>query len=188
MVSGSDSKIISDNCVFSDCGILFIFQYNSSGIVNNCHMNDMECVAWLEHNVKGKIMFQNNHAVNSTTLFKDPVSIRPDHDFDDCTIQMLSDQDVAQELNKLPTAKEQSTYTKIQHETMRTTELTPAITLARLGPRMKMCNRCKMVELPAKGKMKFCKKCKKVCYCSKECQEADWVDHKLVCRTLQSMR
>ena len=48
--------------------------------------------------------------------------------------------------------------------------------------KIKSCNRCKVLQTPHRGKMKFCVRCKRYCYCSKECQSADWDDHKLECR------
>jgi hypothetical protein len=32
-----------------------------------------------------------------------------------------------------------------------------------------------------------CGRCSKVAYCSRDCQKADWVRHKLVCRHLKQM-
>jgi len=59
----------------------------------------------------------------------------------------------------------------------------------------KMCGKChamevvdgqKRLEGPVK-KFKYCTKCDRVAYCSKECQVADWDDHKLYCPQLQFM-
>jgi hypothetical protein len=42
------------------------------------------------------------------------------------------------------------------------------------------CRKC--LEVPTKGlSLKRCSKCK-TCYCSRECQKADWRKHKLICK------
>ena len=47
---------------------------------------------------------------------------------------------------------------------------------------IKRCERCSDVEdRIVKPKFKFCSKCQKVSYCSKNCQQADWKDHKVLC-------
>jgi hypothetical protein len=33
-------------------------------------------------------------------------------------------------------------------------------------------------------KMKKCEKCKKTRYCSKDCQKANWSDHRINCNTI----
>jgi len=38
------------------------------------------------------------------------------------------------------------------------------------------------------GKFKYCQKCQKTLYCSKECQVADWPNHKLICPWLKRER
>jgi hypothetical protein len=40
-----------------------------------------------------------------------------------------------------------------------------------------VCGRCGM-----QGKLKMCSTCKKAFYCSKECQQADWKEHKKMCK------
>ena len=49
-------------------------------------------------------------------------------------------------------------------------------------PELKTCENCMRSETPGDTKMKYCVRCRKVSYCSKECQETDWGDHKLFCR------
>ena len=47
---------------------------------------------------------------------------------------------------------------------------------------MKGCKHCRKVEKDPKVKFQYCDRCLKVCYCSKECQKANWIDHKLACK------
>ena len=37
------------------------------------------------------------------------------------------------------------------------------------------------VKVASREKFRYCSGCRAVCYCSKECQEAHWVDHRIVC-------
>ena len=54
---------------------------------------------------------------------------------------------------------------------------------------LKVCNRCTSVEdldyVAAENvrfeKYRYCMNCRKVCYCSKACQKADWPNHKSRC-------
>jgi hypothetical protein len=49
------------------------------------------------------------------------------------------------------------------------------------------CHNCGVT--PASGaKLQACGKCKQGCYCSRDCQVADWSKHKTVCDVLQSLR
>ncbi len=45
------------------------------------------------------------------------------------------------------------------------------------------CWACAKVEDPSQGawKLLVCKRCRTAHYCSKECQHADWKEHKAVC-------
>ena len=39
---------------------------------------------------------------------------------------------------------------------------------------------------PRSEKFLYCGKCKTICYCSKECQTADWKDHKALCEHINT--
>jgi hypothetical protein len=51
--------------------------------------------------------------------------------------------------------------------------------LVELAPQ---CNKCQLKE-PNDKKFSKCGRCQGVVYCSKDCQQSDWADHKIVCRT-----
>jgi hypothetical protein len=47
---------------------------------------------------------------------------------------------------------------------------------------LKRCAYCAKADTYAFDSLKMCGRCKVVCYCSSECQVADWPNHKKVCR------
>ena len=50
-----------------------------------------------------------------------------------------------------------------------------------------LCHHCR--ASPAAGsKLQACGRCKKGCYCNRDCQAADWPEHKTVCKMLKGLR
>ena len=49
---------------------------------------------------------------------------------------------------------------------------------------LKYCKKCGLgMETPGSSiKFLYCGGCRGICYCSQECQKADWDDHRLVCQ------
>ena len=48
---------------------------------------------------------------------------------------------------------------------------------------MKSCRYCRKSQKDKpEAKFMYCIRCRLVCYCSKDCQQANWKDHKLVCK------
>jgi hypothetical protein len=47
----------------------------------------------------------------------------------------------------------------------------------------KACKTCGAYNMPTRPKVKLfrCSRCRDACYCSRECQAADWQNHKLGC-------
>jgi len=50
------------------------------------------------------------------------------------------------------------------------------------GPLYVQCNVCRRYDKDIHIQFKYCGACKKKAYCSKECQQADWKEHKRECR------
>ena len=47
--------------------------------------------------------------------------------------------------------------------------------------RVRTCHKCNKEKIGEKDKMKKCGKCKGVYYCTADCQQADWKEHKKCC-------
>ena len=50
-----------------------------------------------------------------------------------------------------------------------------------------MCHHCSASPAPG-SKLQACSRCKKGCYCNRDCQAADWPEHKTVCILFQEER
>src|SRR5947199_9273528 len=52
---------------------------------------------------------------------------------------------------------------------------------ATASPFPRSCTTCHKLESDLKDNLKYCAKCRNTLYCSRECQKADWKQHKQVC-------
>jgi hypothetical protein len=162
----------------------FNLTYNSSGLIKNCQFISCGSVGVLAHNVKGEVKFQDNRLIDGDTprFFKDAKSPHPLHDFKNAVTEPSENF-----YNERPRRDEQSADTKRvqanQLEALACGDFYAKQDTKRLV-KVKTCNRCEVQQTPfeKEQKIKYCVRCKRVCYCSKECQNADWVDHKLICR------
>ena len=138
--------------------------------------------AVVSNNIKGTISYQNNRVRNRLAyMVKDTKSIIPNHDF---KYVLLSGRENL--LMEYPSDKELAANTRTMHALLDAAEACGSRYYASepgLG-HTKSCNKCMCIEKRRNSeKMKYCIKCRKVCYCSKECQKADWGDHKLICQS-----
>ena len=180
LTSSFESKLIADRCLIINCVVGFAFNFNSHGLIKNCQLRTQH-VAYLTNNVRGTVNLQNNRMIdgNLPNILKDTKSNQPLHDFRSVNTFVREDNEPG-----APSDKEQSAKTKKVHDLLLAAEaqgdryyaLEPGSDLG------KCCHRCRYGQLPNGKKMKFCVKCRIVCYCSKQCQLADWEDHQLVCR------
>ena len=182
---GSDSRFIAEDCVITECNLAFELELNSNGLVKNCKFQS-EFVCGVSTNVKGKVKFQNNVTIDGSPpkMCHDSMSVPPRHDFPDLELRRVDYLE-----KELPSDKEQSANTRRAYGAMFTDEskvddLALRSLIRSIGT-VKHCNRCRHMQMPSHDKMKFCVGCRKVSYCSKECQKADWGDHQLVCRSKQ---
>jgi hypothetical protein len=54
------------------------------------------------------------------------------------------------------------------------------------GKNVRMCRHCDKAETPDGAKLMTCQRCKRIFYCSRECQVADWKVHKKTCTAQDS--
>ena len=50
-----------------------------------------------------------------------------------------------------------------------------------------MCHHCRASPAPG-SKLQACSRCKKGCYCNRDCQAADWPEHKTVCKLPKGLK
>jgi len=100
------------------------------------------------------------------------------HDFEDVHIKKIPYFSIPQK----PSCKAQSTKRKELSKTNNILELPKRPFDAKECAKCQYFGAMNVADSDNLPKMRYCGKCKKVCYCSKECQEADWKDHKVVCK------
>ena len=118
---------------------------------------------------------------------KDPMSALPDHDFPPPRSLVKNENVVTiakREDNFIPdkpTDKERSANTR-QFQANLSAAAARGESVYSVGfDREKQCGHCGCMESTFKAKMKHCKRCRRVSYCNKDCQVADWSDQKLIC-------
>jgi hypothetical protein len=82
---------------------------------------------------------------------------------------------VAEEFKALP--KELLTMSQYMHRRFEGRHCVVKAPFGDVRQIQKMCTVCSAYSAEAK----FCVRCKKVYYCGRECQKADWSEHKAVC-------
>ena len=113
------------------------------------------------------------------TIVTDTVSPLPDHDFEN-VVTIVNDDFVLD----IATDKVRSTNSKQAFMHLSAAKARGECPIFDFGNH-KECRHCGLAEGPSTVKMKHCKRCRKVSYCGKECQDANWGDHKLECQSLQ---
>ena len=142
--------------------------------------------------MKGKVKFTRNKLSDSTprSIVIDGISKRPKHDVENVFITVVDDYDPTHGLSR----KERSQYV---HSVKQQAENADDVDFAWLtrSVEYKRCLRCQKnenglaifdkargLDRNAKEKFRYCKGCLLASYCSKECQEAHWPDHRLWCK------
>jgi len=184
MANGWDSKIIADECVVFNCAFAFDLTFNSRALVKKCQFFS-EYVGFLTLIFKGELEMIDNRMIGGCVpkFLKDAESAQPQHDFANAITEFKDSI-----LGLTPISQAQlSANTKKAHAEARAAYsrgdygVTTDFFIRMRNGRCKICKRCEAPESPFAEKFKYCVRCKTYCYCSKECQSADWRDHKLVC-------
>jgi len=177
----SNTKAIVKKCSFKEIFSPIEIDLNASiDILNNdFHYFGLE----VRTNTDGCIRIENNKCLLDPVIKKDKVSLMPKHDFSrSLKIELLKDDIGGQ---RLPTRKEQS-LADDKLDVMSCMNAKLPDDLSEFNA--KRCHKCKMFQkmelMVREVRYLYCNGCKTTCYCSKECQVADWPDHKLECKKM----
>lgn len=209
-----DTKVHVENCLL-ECNIvcLLVFNADATFVGNKIHCN---LLLHMEMNTEGKVEFRRNEMIDSepARFELDKHSKRPVHDFK--KVEYYEDQylqkdrpkakDKSERAKQFNAAAARGDYIDLRGKEFSTPgdnfekncekcDVSEVIWIRT----MKQANRPgwedvveAMVGAEAlkSGRLKFkhCSACKSVCYCSRECQKADWKDHKQICATYRSAR
>ena len=180
----SKSRITISNCRVTDCLAALILTENSSGQCLDSYV-DCPSLMFIIQNVKGKAVFKRNEfgprVTASPSFGIDAISNRPKHDVANATF-------IPQTLPASPSPKARSQLC----DWLKTTSDDRRKAFSEV---LKYCGWCDKGEFfkndfsgtedeVERMKHSYCKDCMQVCYCSKECQVADWPDHKHFCSPL----
>ena len=179
------------------CEVAISAFMNASISVSKCYLEADRFIA-LKRNVEGKVQFRRNslrrpeeessklpswliHCKDVAVICSDSVS-KPEvltHDFKHPHTLTLNDD--LSPFSVGATRESALEYEKHLEGICKTANWTSK--LPKFDKKSwKFCLHCRQapVDAPEK-KFMYCARCQKVCYCSRECQKANWRDHKLVC-------
>ena len=184
LAENSDSKIVLDRCEIFDGGIAVNCQLNSSATVTKCKLGT-DLVLRCMGNETGEFKFQRN-------------TLRPGPSFGGVQ-HNVAFIDTDRELKKL---KHDFARVKIIYSSSTTkppsygasrksredfAQYCSSSDMARvIPPATRESRRCVFCDEDEKdkpeAKFQYCIRCKRARYCSRECQQSDWRDHKLMCK------
>ena len=199
-VSDANSKAVLQKTEIFDCDSAIAAILNSSVTATECTFRKMDFVLKLHKNSSGKVVFRRN-TVNQNysgapvVLENETAAMSTDsdwnvvdHDFrkvhkvidsmeDDFLVQLYKNSEIGgtKESRSKALQKLSKHFTDLDRED--TSWLSNHNT----------CRHCrKKASHYPELKFKYCMRCRYVSYCSKECQLANWGDHKLVCEKRSS--
>jgi len=200
-IKDSHSRAVLDRCQLLNCTLAIHSFINSSVSVTNCELAT-NYVLKLELNVTGKVQFRGNSVKTFPIpanpppfpfpfpfLFPFPIGTKDkvgaadkdgtavikadrepkvvEHDFDHFRVEYYEPEEWKDDsFDANPKKRLEKEYFENTGEPHR--------------PRQ--CLHCWVLIYPPEGKLMYCSRCRKVGYCSKECQQANWKDHKMVCK------
>jgi len=186
---GSGTTALLRHCNFFGGRVPAGIKQNANLLVADSFIQS-DYLLMVNFNVKGKVEFLRNRLSPSTKriIFVDSVSKKPIVDLHDVTYTIL---DVPRPLKAKD--KQISKTEKIRAETFSRPHASASeknhvwSLLTEHGG--KCCSKCgleadqhqDMSRPDTIIKFQYCGGCRAICYCSKECQTADWEDHRLIC-------
>ena len=187
MSAKSKTYLSLSQCRITDCMMALTLSENASG---RCVDSYVDCgfLVSIIHSVKGEVEFLRNRlgpSAKPPTFWVDAISKKPTHDVERALF--ISHPQPA----KPPPKTRSQMYDQMSE--MSEDQLKDFIENTVPGQTwIKHCAWCEngqsvVKEFPGVkgedggGKFSYCKGCLQVTYCSKECQVADWPDHKLIC-------
>ena len=185
LVRDSESNAVLKHCRFDAYYIALRALLNGNAVFENCSFSG-GYVACLQLNTRGNLRFRDNCLRQSS-----PSSIHDQTDHLECA-SFLSDRE-----SKSDRIVHDFEQCRFDYDDL-PTPITQSVGASRRSQKdsyripstdviLRLCLRCKKTNDPHyEGrqaiKFMYCSRCRKVCYCSKECQNAHWRDHKLLCR------
>ena len=177
----SNTRVTVLRCELLDC-ILGVDVQNSSVSVLECILG-VEDVARVLKNTSGVVEFKGN-TICQPSIQVDRISKPVIHDFENLDVQ-FHQPEISQSSRKTQSKFTEQTSQLLSEPGFGTkSPLSAHEALLRvMNLDFKQCQHCGATENCSKSdfKLKFCSRCHRVCYCSKECQTADWKDHKFGC-------
>jgi len=200
-VRDSHSKAVVKRCNITDCAFFLSAYLNASVSVTDCTLEVDNFVA-LKRNVSGKVQFARNvlrprpsevsqhypallYLVSkwpeTAILYSDSVSKLEvvDHDYESTHVEYFEDEELISHSIGATRKSREAYAAKVTKDCEAVNWEAPTFS----RNKWKNCVHCRKLPRDApEAKFMYCSRCRKVCYCSKECQEANWKDHKLLCK------
>jgi len=183
--SGSFAEIVK--CKATDLHTFVTAQSNASANIFGNTLLQIEFVANMILNTEGSIVLTGNRSLHQPQIAVDRLKNNLKHDFEDANIVKCT---VSMPCDDLPSRKEKSAKMKdIEAKRGSGRDYWNECHQDLATGYIKQCNYCKIIDgkrrdQDIKTKFLSCGKCKWVCYCSKQCQEDDWPDHKMKCKMI----
>ena len=192
---GSGTNVTLNACVVSSCNTIGRVAENGSFNVTGCVIDSGTPLMSIALNVNGKVVFKRNRLNFSGPhiIDIDKVSKKPEHD----VIPLFS-----REIYAAPSTmsnKKRSKHTKALKKKAQNLKTDYDLFNNPERNKFKHCHQCLRyednealmkwshgVEATAKEKFRYCGRCKIVAYCSEECKNAHWPDHRLTCKRQNS--
>ena len=190
-IHGSNTRVNVLSCRLRGCYLGVDILHDASCLVSESIL-ETDGVACVLKNTSGVVEFKGNvklkgNEVGWPLILVDRISKPVIHDFENVDVQFH------QPRTSLNSRKTQSKFSEQTSQLVSESAFLHRLLTSPSSARdaclrvsdidYKYCRHCGTAEDRFKSgfKFKYCSSCHRVCYCSKECQTADWKDHKFGC-------